>query len=646
MEDENGVSSVKGSSDYSCASSTTDDEGNGLRAPSVVARLMGLDSLPTSSVTEPYSTPIFKPRSLQDAHYPRKTSEFYNEYQNTTSEIQTNRVDSFRRRAAESRPQKVPNRSPIERFQCETLPPRSAKPHPITHHKLMSPIKSPGFISPKNVAVIMEAAARILEPGYQVGSRGKPSSLLGSSSIPTQVRDWKEQTATSQRLSKLPETSKRPLESSAVKYLKGQSLNKSWNGSDDTPSYRYSPNSEENSTVGLKNKGKSISLAVQAKVNVQRREGLSSSSGKSLFLHNEEDEYKLNQSLKNQPPAPKNTQNKSSTSKASGVLRQNNQKQNCPTKKDKLSLKPSVPKQLGRKVVSGDGSSGRNKASNKPTGSSKVSKKEGSEMADLEKEVPLHRTKSYPRKKRAISGDLYSEKSGFADTALMDRDENSVRPHVGINESLNRAEDIRRKGMDVVSFTFSSPMIKPTTVCGPFSQMVENQNTTNICSVNPNGGTATDAKCKRSSSLGLNVIGGDALSVLLEQKLRELTSGVESSSCFNLGKPEMITTFAPTMQDFASAFNNVGAFSMEDEKYLPGHQKEKLVGGFRSGCSAINGQVLKMNHKFQVCTIYLFLSESTDISINSVILIMCLLRLVFQHTWGSQLLSEYQRTFL
>ncbi|RWR94592.1 dentin sialophosphoprotein isoform X2 [Cinnamomum micranthum f. kanehirae] len=612
MGDENGVPSVKGSSDYSCASSTTDDEGNGIRPPGVVARLMGLDSLPTSNVTEPYSTPVFKPRSLQDFSYPRKTSEFYNECQNAVSENQPTRVDSFRRRAADSRPQKVSNSSPIERFQCETLRPRSAKPHPIAQHKLLSPIKSPGFISPKNVAVIMEAAAKILEPGYRPGSRGKSPSLLGSSSIPIQVHDLKERPATSQRSSRLPETSRRTVDSSAVKYLKGQSLNKSWNGSDDIPSHQDSPNSADNHSVGLKNKGKSISLAIQAKVNVQRREGLSSSSSKSLLVQREEDEYKLKQPLKNQTTASKNTKNKSSASKASGVLRQNNQKQNCPAKKDRLSLKPSVSNQHGRQVVSGDGSSGRIKASNKPTGCSRVSKKEGSEMADLENEVPLHRTKSYPRKKRALNGDFCSEKGGFVDTDLMNRDEKPVQhSHVAINERLNQVEDSRRKGMDVISFTFTSPLTKSTTISQSSNQMAGKQNTTNICSVNSNGETSADARGKRLSSLGLNVIGGDALSILLEQKLRELTSGVESSSCFNSGKTEMITTFAPVMQDFASDFNTVGASSIEDKnyfpghqkdelkKYFPGHQKDELVGGFSSGYSSINGQLLKVNHKFQ-----------------------------------------------
>ncbi|KAK4405498.1 hypothetical protein Sango_0556300 [Sesamum angolense] len=59
-----GGSSIKGSSDHSCASSVTDEDFHGTRAPGVVARLMGLDSLPRSNSPDPYSTPLFDTQSL------------------------------------------------------------------------------------------------------------------------------------------------------------------------------------------------------------------------------------------------------------------------------------------------------------------------------------------------------------------------------------------------------------------------------------------------------------------------------------------------------------------------------------------------------------------------------------------------------
>ncbi|KAI4369540.1 hypothetical protein MLD38_017968 [Melastoma candidum] len=52
---------------FSCASSVTDDDGSGSRGPSVVARLMGLDSMPMSISSDPYVTPFSDSQSLQDS---------------------------------------------------------------------------------------------------------------------------------------------------------------------------------------------------------------------------------------------------------------------------------------------------------------------------------------------------------------------------------------------------------------------------------------------------------------------------------------------------------------------------------------------------------------------------------------------------
>ncbi|KAI3917267.1 hypothetical protein MKX01_000044 [Papaver californicum] len=86
-EDENGASSIRGSSDYRCASSVTDDDGNVTKEPGVVARLMGLDSLPTSSAAESYSTPLCDTRSLGESPSYMKT-EYYSESQTMNFEYQ------------------------------------------------------------------------------------------------------------------------------------------------------------------------------------------------------------------------------------------------------------------------------------------------------------------------------------------------------------------------------------------------------------------------------------------------------------------------------------------------------------------------------------------------------------------------------
>ncbi|KAF8387792.1 hypothetical protein HHK36_026447 [Tetracentron sinense] len=591
IEDENGGSNTKGSCGFSCASSVTDDEGYGTRAPGAVARLMGLDSLPTSNVGEPYYTPFFDSRSLRDAHYQMRNPEFFDDHQIMHSGNQSSKVEGFSRNPVAPKPQKMQNR-PIERFQTEILPPKSAKTISITHHKLLSPIKNPGFTLSKNAAHIMEAAAKIIEPGLQASTKSK-IPLVGSASVPLKVWDLKEKVEATHRPSRLTEVSRRHTESNGVKYLKGQSLNKR-NGSEDTSLCRGSSDSEESNTIGLKNKGKSISLAIQAKVNVQRREGLNSSNSRSLLSQKEHNEVKSSQSFKNQPNTQKSTQKKSST----GVLRQNNQKQNCLTNIDKLPSKHLVSSQQGKKVLSGAASFGRDNTLSKVAGNSKGgSRKVGVEVTHVEKEVSSSRTKNFPRKKRSIDGDFHFEKNGVIDTVLVDKNEKHIQSILATDGHLKWTEDNKRKGMDVVSFTFSSPMIKSMPGSQSSCQVVEKNNISCIDSGCER--IQANSKTTKLSSLGLNVIGGDALSILLEQKLRELTCGVESSCCNSIIEGS-VTSSVSTLQDLVSAHNAVSTTPREHDKNSHFGLHSYTMGGlYDFDCSSTHGQVHKMSHKLQ-----------------------------------------------
>jgi hypothetical protein len=144
------MSSIRGTSE--CSSSVTEEEGVMKRPPGVVARLMGLDSIPISMQSDPLSPPL--QLCLQ--------------------------------KRAELRPHKMPS-SPIERFQTEMIPSKMGKTIPVTRYKPLSPIKSSAFVSGRNAAQIMEVASRIIEPGmnlapmrvYDSGSliRGNPKPV-------------------------------------------------------------------------------------------------------------------------------------------------------------------------------------------------------------------------------------------------------------------------------------------------------------------------------------------------------------------------------------------------------------------------------------------------------------------------------------
>ncbi|KAI3512277.1 hypothetical protein L1887_19592 [Cichorium endivia] len=219
-----------------CSSSLIDEDDYG-KAPGVVARLMGLDSLPNSSFTDTHSNRFF------DSRYVNKRIEL--------EQKDCHQID---------RKHKV-----IEKFQTERLPPKSV---PVTPQKHSSPIKNSRFVSSD-------------DPGSMV-------SKLPSSRKPRQV------------------------ESNAARNLKGQSMNKSWDGC-----LQRKPFMEDGK--------KSVSLAHQAKINVKNREGSS-------------------------------TPKKPSTN---SVLKQKNQKQNGVNERGKSAVKSPVSSinLQCRKPVSGKSSS-------------------------------------------------------------------------------------------------------------------------------------------------------------------------------------------------------------------------------------------------------------------------------------------------
>ncbi|KAG6431410.1 hypothetical protein SASPL_109489 [Salvia splendens] len=477
MMDEDEVSarpSMKGSSVYSCASSVvTDEDLYGSKGPGVVARLMGLEPLPKPNTLEPY-TPFSYSHSLPGSYYQSKTLDYRQDPQiMQLGTLQQPGVQSV----TEPKYQKVKQR-PIEKFQTEVLPPRSAKSIPITHHKLLSPIKSKTSIPPKDAAHIMEAAARILDTGPKVVK--KPVLPLASSSL--KVRDSNEKVQAAQKL--FPKVSEGSQRSRGMKNTRGSSVTRSSNsGSVDAMSVSSLQDSAE-VTSAVKSKGKSISLALQAKANVQKREGLSSTRSKA-----EVNVYSPNLLFTSQSGAQKSTPNKKpSTHKNSGVLRQNNQKQNCVADKGKPPLK---------KAVGGDQSSVRRQNSSKPLGTSKLSsRKSSTETRDDRSNTSSCSSERVTRKKRSIEGKVMQS----AD--IMDTQSGG--------------------GSDVISFTFTTPLRstefeenrKPFPVDSPSKRMMLN---------------ADGLAASKFTFSGHNVRGGDSLSSFLEQQLKELAHKTDLS---------------------------------------------------------------------------------------------------------------------
>lgn len=625
-EDESGRwSSGRGNGDYSCASSVTDEEGCGSRGPNVVARLMGLDSMPTTYSSEPYSTPFFDTQSLRDAEYNRRRNVEYSQNYHQmlySGDLIMKTEDAFRNHV-EPKSHKIVNR-PIEKFQTEMLPPKSAKTIPITQHKLLSPIKCPGFVPSMNAAHIMEAAAKIIESAPQAtAARGKvalqvPSSstvqlrvrdlkareesvqkaqLGGPSSVPLRVKDLKEKVEGTLKIaSRLPEASQKQADSdfAAMRYLKGQALNKSFNGGAGASSFSRASAEKQEGFSASKNNGKSISLAIQAKVNVQKREGLASGERSQLMANQQEqNESKLNQSFRTQPRVQKNMHKKSSNPTVSGALRQNNQKQNCQIDKEKLTAKSSVSS--SRKVIQ------------KPVSKLAASTKTGSrklEVLDGDKETSQSNMKNFPRKKRSIEGVLHFEKNKVAaDDSSVDKSRKQAQSSSVVQKQFCWAEDSRKKGTDVVSFTFTAPLTR--SMIGSESPNL-NQSSENQCK-----SVISESDNLKLSSLGYNVLGGDALSKLLEQKLRELTYEVESSSSCNASASlDSISSSASVFQDSGPTPDTMASKPRTQTDREQNIQLDNLLG-YENHVS--NPPLMKFKHEFQVLCFSLSLARTTNI---------------------------------
>ena len=586
-----GVSSFKGSSDYSCASSVTDEEGREMKAPGVVARLMGLDAMPSTGVPEPYCTPFRDTRSFRDSQSLKRSPEFSGSDQFS---YVPRRVDGYMRKPLDLRAQKMPS-SPIERFQIETLPPRSAKPLPMSHHRLLSPIKNPGFSSARNAAQIMEAAAKILEPRPQVSSREKICSY-SPARIPLRISETRENIPASQRaVSRQLQSSRTNLELPDVRFSRGQQMNRSWNSEDDIVIFRTSSDSYEINNPGFSknNKGKSISLALQAKVNVQKREGLGS-SGKNSGGQKDRDECRTSQPFGSQSNAQKNKQQKkpSSSGTSSPVLRQNNQKQNSMVSRGKSAPNKSVSSQQGRKMA-GDSSTGKLKNASKI--SKGGSRKDIVESISCDKEGSSSNNKDFPQKKRLIERNSTNEKGMFVPEKSAARLQKQVQPNVVMDEHIKWNND-SKDSTDVVSFTFTSPLVKPSAGPSRLSGKWDTRSNFNLDAINEKDDS--DKKSEGLSSVGLNFVNGDALSLLLEKKLKELTSKIEPSINFTRGDTFVPTNFSleePVVSSSSNWDMESGVFDCSPSEGKP----SQYVDYCQSAQSSTKGQIFR-GSKLQV----------------------------------------------
>ncbi|XP_038705195.1 uncharacterized protein LOC120001047 isoform X2 [Tripterygium wilfordii] len=574
-DDNRASSSNKGSSDFSCASSVTSDEGHGTRGPGIVARLMGLDSMPNSNACEPCATPVFDSHMLRSSQYDKSSSGLRREYHSTDYfNIPNNKLEIFQWNHQESRPHKSLKR-PTERFRTEMLPSKSAKSIPITHHKLLSPIRSPGFISTKNEAYIVQAAAKMIESSPRAAGKEKLSSI-GPSSVPLRIRVLKQKMEAAHTACKR----ERSNEPNGVKCMNGQGRGKSHGEPRISTARKVS---EHCTSDNVMNKVKSVSLAVQAKVNIQKRDGSNWSSNMKPMNQKEGNGDRPKQPLWSQSGRQRTLHNNTSESRTISVLRHNNQKQNRVSNRDSSRSKSSVSNQRGKRTHSMDNS---NRMVNKVVLDPENRLREmNCAVTDSTKELSSSKPKNATRKKCPVNADDHIDNS-VSNNVLITKDERYVKCNVAIDGCLNEGADNMKQGMDVVSFTFTSPLSKSRPDPQSSSSVSGN---TNRCGLGPlSNDDQSPFQDSIFSSSGLNIIGGDVLSVLLEQKLRELSYRVEESSGSALRNPVPMLNVVRTTREEQ---NRLLQLSFEKDK--PGIRDD-------SGCYTIDDLKLSVNPKWQL----------------------------------------------
>ncbi|CAI9103499.1 OLC1v1001994C1 [Oldenlandia corymbosa var. corymbosa] len=541
---------TRGTNDLNYTSSVNGDDGS-TKAPSVVARLMGLDSLPTTNASESCYTPLFESPSFRDSHYSRVIPDIRGDEHIVIYESMRNKLDGSTKNPVEVMLHKVQSR-PIERFQTEVLPPKSAKPISITHHKLLSPIKSPGFIPSMNAAYLVEAAAKIIEQSPRSTTTHKLPTL-GSSSVPLRIQDLKEKMEAAQRSARILEASQNGKEQISSRQMKRQPRDKVLGRGEAPDTVRVLEAPKSSGPRNLKNKDKSVSMAAQAKANPQKKEKYNSGGNRNFVNQKEQSDKKYSSAARNQSKSQKSAEGRTSVNRPSDVLRPNSQKQNSGSNDDRESLRSSFSHQKDRKSVS---------TNDVPRSSKTVSRVDvntaaGSRKTSVNlvgKEQPMSMMRKSAGKRPLVNG------NNDRNTAI-NKGVKSVKCNFETEKYSSRWDAAERKsGMDVVSFTFTSPIKKSLSASSSPGHGVEKKRSPFTIS----------SFSESQSSLGLSVTSSDALGMLLEQKLKELTSKIESPHQ-QLDHSSVFPSSADSCSDSSSALNIARTKSGEHDVKFQSH---------------------------------------------------------------------------
>ncbi|XP_010264430.1 PREDICTED: uncharacterized protein LOC104602441 [Nelumbo nucifera] len=590
---------------------TVDSERNhDMRQPGLVARLMGLESMPTVRRDKP------KKPSLSDFS-PNQEKKYVNDHGSRTSEIFNCDNDDLAvdkgHIKLEARPQKLQKtglfeRRPVTRFGAESLQfkgvlSRSRK----NHQKLVSPVKSPRILSGKNAARLMEAATKILEPGLQSTSRAK-CALTYAPHLYGPPKD--EVMTEGMTVVSLDHSKQSNYYTSATKSLKGQSSCKNCGNLLDVVDFRSSIEQHEPSFVSstlefgnsppqgsgmskarspvssleqerevicLKSQDQAVTAATHAKATI-RIQTENILDRRPPFQEAQDRQCVPSQRYKSQ---------KDVDVAANAFVKQRTQRQN-----QVMAMKDRVPPRLksnslqSRRCMYASDVANRtkdiaalNRNPNCQSRSRMPSKVPDNSKVNMEGSAYDRQDGSSAsiRKRRPLSGSSQFRSTGsVSSTMVKQRNFGSNNGKgVGINAGSTNRNHIKSgcpgkvgvgttggKDNDIVSFMFSSPMRHNTGSSSPTGvEKRRGQGEVMGSSISQQKKQTTDTNNGISSSQKPAPSRLDALGVLLEQKLKELTC--QDGDEFGTRGTASGRTTASILQELISALTADGPISQE-----------------------------------------------------------------------------------
>lgn len=572
-----------------------------MRPPGLVARLMGLESMPA----------VNRDKSNKKGLVSDGNSDFRNEKMLNGEELdlEKSRVKVDPRphkiQKIETYDRRVVTRFGAEAFQIKNVLSRSKKHYHHHHHqKFISPVKSPRISSARNASRasrFIDVATKILEPGLQATNRAK-HTLAYSSSM---NNSFKNEDVTQGNGVQSPDVLKPGCDVGTGKSLMGQTSCKNCGNvlvdvvesrtevekqPFDCPS--FAPNFMDASSQGLEKNWPrcSPSSFSQGKEVIMQRchdQPLSFTGREDISVQstNESNTFRKPQprEARAQWPLPSQLGKPQNNEKSPIAFKSRSQTQNhISLDRDRIPARAKLSNLQSRRAASAANafsgakdfvalnrslsSQARHRVAIKVDNSIEIERKYYRDRDDS-----LSQLRSPVRKKRTISVNGQAESAGFTNSAIGKERNAKCNPVIRremmhsaryVNQCVKSRSTSQETGngakdknyTDIISFSFNSPLKQNHAISMELNDEEKNQNDINYRS----------ASFQRSEMLEDNYGGtslqknlpltGDALSVILEQKLKELTSQEEYDLKTGCSQPKRST--AMILQELISALTS------------------------------------------------------------------------------------------